>query len=108
MKKSILKKVRTKMIERKIYSNWAFTDNGDKKGQMNIEILHELKKKYKINQGEDSDIIFTSKPCFLRTKYYIEKCPDYVTLDELALICDNGNLCFGYSGTKKLIEVSED
>ena len=108
MKKSILKKVRMKMIERKIYSNWAFTDNGDKKGQMNIEILDELKKKYKINQGKDSDIIFTKEPCFLRTKYYIEKCHDSVTLDELALICDNGNLCFGYSGTKKLIEVSED
>ena len=108
MKKGILKKVRMKMIERKIYSNWAFSDNEKEKGQMNIEIVHELKKKYKINQGEDSDIIFTSKPCFLRTKYYIEKCPDSVTLDELALICDNGNLCFGYSGTKKLIEVSED
>lgn len=51
-------------IERKIYSNWAFTDNGDKKGQMNIEILDELKKKYKINQGKDSDIIFYIKTLF--------------------------------------------
>ena len=47
MKKSILKKVRIKMIERKIYSNWAFSDNEKEKGQMNIEIVHELKNKYK-------------------------------------------------------------
>ncbi|MBO7043619.1 hypothetical protein J6W34_03620 [bacterium] len=96
------------MIERKIYSNWAFSDNEKEKGQMNIEIVHELKKKYKINQGEDSDIIYEVSHCKYRSKYYIKKCPDSVTLDELALICDNGNLCFGYTGTKKLIEVYED
>ena len=96
------------MIERKIYSNWAFSDNEKEKGQMNIEIFHELKNKYKINQGENSDIIYEVSHCKYRSKYYIKKCPDSVTLDELALICDGGNLCFGYSGTKKLIEVSED
>ena len=37
------------MVEKKIYSMWAFQDNAAEKRQMNSVILKELNEKYKIN-----------------------------------------------------------
>lgn len=69
-------------MEKIVYSSYAFTENESEKSKINREIYSELKEKY--------------------------KCPDKVTLNELALICDGGNLCFGYSGSKKFLSVFED
>lgn len=40
--------------------------------------------------------------------YYIYKAPKELTKDEIALILDNGNLCFGYSSTGSHYIVYED
>lgn len=52
--------------------------------------------------------VYSRKACYAHGEYKIYKCPNEVSLDELALICDGGNLCFGYRGNKKFISVSED
>lgn len=39
------------MLERKVYSGWAFTSNEDGKAQINREIYAELCKKYKISRN---------------------------------------------------------
>lgn len=108
-------------IERKVYSPWAFTENEDEKMKINHEIYNELKEKYKIlkvsdcyhreptkEELEKNDIVFSRKACYLHGEYKIYKCPNEITLDELALICDDGNLCFGYYGNKKFLSVSGD
>ena len=41
-------------------------------------------------------------------EYKIYKCPEEVSLNELYLICDEGNLCFGGRGNKSFINISED
>lgn len=109
------------MIERKVYNGWAFSENERKKSEVNREIYEELKSKYKIlkisdidyrqpseEQLENNDIVYSRKACYLHGEYKIYKCPDEVTFNELSLICDNGNLCFGSSGNKNFINVSED
>jgi hypothetical protein len=109
------------MIERKVYNGWAFSENESKKSEFNREIYEELKSKYKIlkisdidyrqpseEQLENNDIVYSRKACYLHGEYKIYKCPDEVTFNELSLICDNGNLCFGSSGNKNFINVSED
>lgn len=108
-------------MEKKVYSSWAFTKNEDEKMSINREIYNELQEKYKIlkvsdidhkaptsEELEQNDIVYSRKACYGHGEYRIYKCPNEVTLDELALICDGGNLCFGYRGDKKFLSVSED
>ena len=110
-----------KIMEKKIYSSYAFTENEREKMRINMEILKELEEKYKIlkvsdvdhkapteNELNNNDIVYSRKACYAHGEYKIYKCPNEVSVDELALICDGGNLCFGYRGDKKFISVSED
>lgn len=93
------------MLERKVYNGWAFTSNEDGKAQINREIYAELCKKYKIShklpeteeEAEQYDIIVRyCRSWYASCEYEIIKKPQDVTDDEIALICDDGNLCFGY------------
>ena len=93
------------MLERKVYSGWAFTSNEDEKAQINREIYVELCKKYKIShklpeteeEAKQYDIIVHfCRSWYASCEYEVIKKPQDVTDDEIALICDDGNLCFGY------------
>lgn len=76
-------------MEKKVYSSYAFKENEREMMKINRQIYEELEERYKILKVSDID----------------HKAP---TRDELALICDGGNLCFGYRGDKKFLSVSED
>ncbi len=77
-----------------------------KKGKSNLEVYKELKKKYKIRrissqqptqeELDSNDIVYYGESCYLHGEYFVYKMPKELTDDEMALICDNGNLCFGY------------
>lgn len=108
-------------LEKQVYSSYAFTENENEKMKINGEIYDELKEKYKIlkisdvnhkeptkEELEQNDIVYSRKACYGHGEYRIYKCPEEVTLNELALICDGGNLCFGYSGSKNYLSVFED
>lgn len=62
----------------------------------------------RIEELENNDIVYSRKACYGHGEYKIYKCPEEVTFNELALICDGGNLCFGGRGNKNFIEISED
>ena len=75
------------MLERKIYSGWAFSDNPEEKFRINKEIYQEIKDKAKVRPVK----------CRYGTTYYrVLENPENLSELELALICDKGNLCFGY------------
>lgn len=108
-------------MEKRVYSSYAFEENEVEMMRINREIYNELNKKYKIlkvsdvdhklpteNELNNNDIVYSRKACCAHGEYKIYKCPEEVTLDELALICDDGNLCFGYVGNKNFLSVSED
>lgn len=108
-------------MEKRIYDSWACTENESEKSKINNEIYRELNEKYKIlkvsdvdhkeptaEELEPNDIVYSRKACYGHGEYRIYKCPEEVTLNELALICDGGNLCFGYSGSKNRLIVFED
>jgi len=94
------------MIEIKIYSSWAFTENGDKKRDINYRIYKEdlaLKsKEFWGNKRPTEDDLkeFTCYECighgYANKKYKILSNPHNFSTLQLALICDSGNLCFGY------------
>lgn len=108
-------------MEKKVYSSYAFEENEVEKMQINKTIYNELKSKYKIikvsdidhkepskEELEKYDIVYSRKACYAHGEYRIYKCPDEITLDEIALICDDGNLCFGYKGNRNYLSVFED
>lgn len=111
-------------IERRIYSSWAFTENEREKAEINREIYEELKQKYNIAKSprkynhdtkqmedvnfDDYDIILEGTPGYAHCLYTIHKNNTNLTNTELALICDDGNLCYGYMMQGSKIRVSTD
>lgn len=106
-------------MEEKIYNGWAFSQNEREKGQINSEIHEKLQDKHRIYRSdlqytpdvnhEDYDVIIGRKADYKHAVYNIIKNGPNLTTDELLLICDGGNLCFGGAslGGNKL-RVSED
>lgn len=93
-------------IERRIYSSWAFSENEREKSKTNYQIYKEdLEPKSKAfwnnkRPTEDDLKEFTCYECagtgYGHKKYKILSNPHNLSTLQLALICDSGNLCFGY------------
>jgi hypothetical protein len=94
-------------VEHKIYSPWAFKTDEDEKARMNIQIYNELFDKFKIYSPSRSNcekdkaqvVIVAKAPTYNEIHFSVEKNEVELTSDELALIYDHGNLCFGHMGT---------
>lgn len=110
------------MIEKKIYSPWAFTGNEDEKAASNRQIYEKLMKEYRVYRHDskidlqdsvdcnfaDYHIVIGRKAGYGHALYKIRKNRPYLSNDELALLCDQGNLCFGYEMQGDMIKVFED
>jgi hypothetical protein len=105
------------MVERKIYSPWAFTENSSDKAKMNCEIYQEIKDKaVKIyREGQATAELLKTKSVVLdyahgygHTKYKVLSNPHNLTNTQLALICDDGNLCFGHCASGNIIKIYID
>ena len=111
-------------LEKRVYESWAFTKDELEKRNINSLIYKELSEKYKISHSsrqynsilkrmedvklDDYDIVLDRTSCYGHSKYRIVKNNTDLSRDELALICDRGNLCFGYRMEGSLICVFED
>lgn len=94
------------MVERRIYSSYAFSENEDEKSEINYQIYkEELESKAKqfCSRKEPTDEEkkqFTCYECiehgYGHNVYKILSNPHNLSTLQLALICDSGNLCFGY------------
>lgn len=92
-------------LKKRIYNSWAFSENEREKSKMNYEIYKELIQKYKVYQGDikenlnfdNYDVVIGGNACYLHGEYKVYKNAPNLSDDELALLCDEGNLCFGYS-----------
>ena len=89
----------------KVYPNWAYEKDEQEKHDMNLETYEELRKKYKILRScitenynfDDYDIVIeTMGSDYGSNHYLVHKNNVGLSNDELALLCDEGNLCFGY------------
>lgn len=92
-------------MEKRIYVGWAFTENEREKAKINNEIHKELREKYKVYRNDaninpdvdlnDYDVVIGRKAKYNSANYRILKNGPGLTTDELLLLCDGGNLCFG-------------
>lgn len=74
-------------LEKKIYSGWAFSSNEREKAKINQEIYEEIKDKAEVKY---------IKSGYAKMFYKVVSNPENLSTKELALIADDGNLCFGY------------
>lgn len=106
----------------RIYSPWAFTENEFEKRDINHQIYKQLCEKYKVKRIwrsnmsdeeyqkilEEYDFVYSCTPRYLHNEVVIYKSPDLLR-SEQALICDEGNLCFGYTVSETgLISINTD
>ncbi len=103
----------------KVYSPWAFTANEDEKRHSNTRLYKELCEKYRVARRmwddsrtlnlDDYDVVIYRTARYLRSEYRIAKNAPALSNDELALLCDQGNLCFGHKVERNgIITVWED
>lgn len=100
-------------LKRKVYSSWAFTKDETEKRDTNRAIYNELCEKYKISHYpvdniDDYDIVLRRTHGYNHSTYEIIKNTTDLTQDEIALVCDNGNLCFGYTMQGSQFYIFED
>lgn len=74
-------------MEKKVYSPWAYTENAEEKAKINQKIYQEIKDK------ATTKCVGTG---YAHKIYEVVSNPENLSQSELALICDEGNLCFGY------------
>ena len=98
------------MLERRVYSGWAWKEGAAEKSRINNELYAELAPKVKmcyVNPktrlldctSEDMEkycCIISDGRGYANLRYRVLSNPYGFSNDELALVCDNGNLCFGY------------
>lgn len=110
------------MLERKVYSGWAYKDNADEKARINRELYAELEPKVKrcyidpITHLLDCTSEDMEKYCcfvgaghgYANVRCRILSNPHNLTNDELALAFDRGNLCFGYRRDGDVIVIYTD
>ncbi|GAA0057903.1 hypothetical protein GE023_005255 [Streptococcus canis] len=108
------------MTENTIYSPWAFKENERQKQQSNLAALRELQDKYSIKtkweydkmsseEQEKVDIVYgNAGGGYGHSLYEIYKNTPNLSRLELALICDDGNLCFGHSSLGGKIKIYTD
>ena len=92
------------MLEKKVYSGWAFHEDATMKKRINEGIYRELKDRVLYIYGTSISQKDLARFCCLEyvghgyanTKYRILSNPYGFTNDEIALLADGGNLCFGY------------
>lgn len=76
-----------KKLDKRVYSGWAFSADALEKRDINYEIYEEIKDKAKVKYIGSG---------YAHKNYKVVSNPENLSDAELALIADNGNLCFGY------------
>ena len=99
-----LKQEKPEPLEYRVYPDWAFTIRKEEKRDINKKIYEELTNKYKVTRieinlrDESYDVVIKTTNGMYSTEYKVLRNRPNLTADEIALLVDWGNLCFGYDG----------
>lgn len=99
-----LKQEKPEPLEIKVYSGWAMTLRKEEKRDINRKIYEQLCAKNKITriaknlQDESYDLVVDVTNGMYSNEYKVLRNRNNLTAEEVALVVDFGNLCFGFSG----------
>lgn len=101
------------------YDGWAFCSDSSEKYKANMTALKEYEGRY-VSPKSDESIVECAEnnPDKLvykldnigygRNSYFVKSNPENLSLAEIALIVDRGNLCFGYCGSTYGVDIYTD
>ena len=105
----------------RFWDGWAFSENRNQCSNENHETFERFMKtlevrRINVDNSEFRDPRFTGDETFIyRTVYgykhnefHVVDMPEWMTIDDAALVVDWGNLCFGYSTSGSTITVYTD
>lgn len=98
------------------YSEWALDSSPGERLEHNMEIYHKLMDVLKIpchggkfrGNGNELFEYATYGNSYGKNSYLVKAMPDWMTMDEAALIVDCGNLCFGFCIHGNTIDIYTD
>lgn len=101
------------------YSEWAFASNANKMYKANMEALAEYDGRYCmprynetvedcVKENPDKLVYYIGNHGYTRNAYAIAANPENLSTEEIALIVDHGNLCFGFYGSQSYISIYTD
>lgn len=100
-----------------VYAPWAFKEDEDAKRDANRELYGRILERLGTSQREQAfrrtfeagGLRFERlEPRYKRICFRVDEKPDWMTWAEVALVCDDGNLCFGFSVSGNFIDVYTD
>lgn len=94
----------------KVYSAYAYEPGENEKAKANREAYEQLKHLCKFGDKPDGThtIIEHAGVTYGSSRYRIIDNAAGLTNAEIAVFCDGGNLCFGYSAALDFIDVFTD
>lgn len=101
------------------YSGWAFCKDATAMYEANMAALDEYAGRYcTLRYGQSVEDCIAENPDKLvyeigghyygRNSYVVVSNPENLSTEEIALIVDHGNLCFGFGGSQYNIDIYTD
>lgn len=103
------------------YSKWAFSDMEESAPEQNRAVLEEYRKalSYRKVYGDnfehkrpeftgEEELILRERHCYNENVYEVIEKPEWMTMAEVALVADTGNLCFGFASNSNSVTVYTD
>ena len=100
----------TVQLEKKVYTPWAYTENESEKSKINGELYKEIKNKAHCVGGNNGYGYNNNYMVIDDQEYFDNLKKDKggkEVINQIALISDTGNLCFGYSFQGMLTEYTD-
>lgn len=99
-----------------VYAPWAFQENEGEKRDANRRLYSQLMERLGIDRAQTAGRVVEGgglafeelSPTYNEIHFRVTEKPDWMTWAEVALVCDYGNLCFGFHLRGNVIDVYTD
>ena len=99
----------------KFYSAWAHDENEDAMRDANAIVYLDLRSAVSLNPrntddaNEEDELIYENIASgYAHRSFIVKSKPDWMTMDEAALVIDRGNLCFGFQTMGNVVKIYTD
>lgn len=99
----------------KFYSSWAYDENEGAMKDANASVYIDLRAAVMLNprntddaKWEDELVYENIAAGYAHSSFIVKSKPEWMTMDEAALIIDRGNLCFGFQTMGNVVTIYTD
>ena len=99
----------------KFYSAWAHDENEDEMRDANRNVYEAMIEAVKLNPrdtddaNEEDELIYENIAAgYAHSSFMVKSKPEWMTMDEAALLIDRGSLCFGFQTMGNVAKIYTD